>query len=89
MYLVITVNTPYPSFLSELRVSPCCRTQLILDAVTALSLCSARRLLAQQRSSDLEVQVSVSKVTAVFIYLFLMAGIPVAVSSCFNLHILL
>lgn len=36
-----------------------------MDAVTALAL----RLLAKQCSSDLEVQVSVSKVTAVFIYL--------------------
>lgn len=59
-----------------------------MDAVTALSLCSAMRLLVQQCSSDLEVQVSVSKVTAVFIYLFLMAGmIPVAISFCSNLHI--
>lgn len=60
-----------------------------MNAGTTLPLCSALRLLAQERSSDLEVQVSVSKVTAVFIYLFiLMAGmIPVAISSCSNLHI--
>lgn len=59
-----------------------------MDALTALSLCCALRLLAKQCSSDLEGQVSVSKVTAVFIYLFLMAGmILVAISSCSNLHI--
>lgn len=45
-------------------------------------------LLTKQCSSDLEVQISVSKVTAVFIYLLFMEGIIlVAVSSCSDLHI--
>lgn len=82
----VTVTNSTPAFcLGQVALFFCFTSQLITDAVTALCW----RLLAKQCSSDLEVQVTVSKITAVFIYsFFLVVGVIfAAVGSYSNLHI--